>query len=689
MIKSADKVGEDATITGIYATDNNTVVTAVKDDMKDLETDKATINGETYKPDTSKPGITEMNNVPVWYTPGNLNDTAKTTVGELDDWQTLTLIDNNGDGKIDLGICTPVAFAEISTLTDDELNLSEIAGVTLPPKDLSYDLEDDDVNLYDGAAEDDYVIVVQSAYTVDDTAVITKADMVTGSVDAQKGSITDVKVDGSWYTVINYPNPDGKTHGLKLNKAFDMATLGSFVFAADKDTSAATVEDVLFVDVAEALDTGVGKRDKKVEATVYFTTGDSETVTISKIYPADSDTSVKAQDWTGGAPALENKMWMFEKDGSDYVLTQLMDQKETLSFDGYVASAPNGLKDGKVGTWSGDTFTTDSTNNLRVDNDSVVFVKVTDPKNGDTDVKVVDGKSVAGWSDANGKTVSGISALYDKSNGYGYITVGAVLLNTASVPGTSDYHYGYVLEEPEVNKVDGTYYTTATIWDGTSDTVTVTGKAAIMGKVDKGTFIQYTLDSEGKVDTINVQTLANAKAVTKFDDTSVNGIDYADDYVAIGVNTKDYAKSSNTKIKKADEGINNVVYFLNDDGDKIAAIFVAHNNKMIAADQIVTVATNSFTYLTEGGYAFTCTPDKTEYVVGDIVKITADFTKNGTAQTIQSGIKYQLNLTNAAGTNPIEVTVSESGKTSMIFEYQTVNGDGGKTLTPASITAVS
>ena len=689
MIKSADKVGDDATITGIYATDNNTVVTAVKDDMKDLETDKATINGETYKPDTS---ITEMNDVPVWYTPGNLRATADTTVGGLADWQTLTLIDNNGDGKIDLGICTPVAFAEISTLTDDELNLSEIAGATLPSKDLSYDLEDDDVNLYDGAAEDDYVIVVQSAYTVDDTAVITKADMVTGSVDAQKGSITDVKVDGSWYTVINYPDPDGKTHGLKLNKAFDMATLGSFVFAADKDTSAATVEDVLFVDVAEALDTGVGKRDKKVEATVYFTTGDSETVTISKIYPADSDTSVKAQDWTGGAPALENKMWMFEKDGSDYVLTQLMDQKETLSFDGYVASALNGLKDGKVGTWSGDTFTTDSTNNLRVDNDSVVFVKVTDPKNGDTDVKVVDGKSVAGWSDANGKTVSGISALYDKSNGYGYITVGAVLLNTASVPGTSDYHYGYVLEEPEVNKVDGTYYTIATIWDGTSDTVTVTGKAAIMGKVDKGTFIQYTLDSEGKVDTINVQTLANAKAVTKFDDTSVNGIDYDDDYVAIGVNTKDIAKSSNTKIKKAEDGINNVVYFLNDDGDKIAAIFVAHNNKMISADQIVTVNVDesgktfmegSTNYTTQNNLTWKFTANETEYVVGETVKITGTiYDGNGDAVDILNNYTYSIPLTGGGVENAAaKVTVNESGQKSVVFTYKVDKLDGGKTLT--------
>ena len=63
--------------------------------------------------------------------------------------------------------------------------------------------EEDDI-IPDGLVKGDYVAVYKDSFTGNDKLV--KAEKVTGKVDATKGSgstITDVEIDGNWYTLGN------------------------------------------------------------------------------------------------------------------------------------------------------------------------------------------------------------------------------------------------------------------------------------------------------------------------------------------------------------------------------------------------------------------------------------------------------------------------------------------------------
>gem|GEM_PF-967368 len=711
MIQAPEKKGEDSKVIGVYATDNNTVVTAQKGDMDDLDSNKATVNGETYKPDSS---FKNMEAVPVYFTPGTVYAAGNaSTVGAMADYQTLSLIDNDGDGKIDIAICTPVSFAQIKTLTSEDLTLKAIAGddaiVTDPT---TYDVDDGDITLYDGAAKDDYVVITAAKYTVDGTAVATKADMVTGNIDSTKTktennvtSITDVKTDGSWYTRV----ANDQTAGLKLNKTFDMATLGSYVFAADKNSGSATAEDILFVDVAAPLINGVAKKDGKIEAKVYFAEvgASSETITISEIYKAGADDSDKAQtfctstyattkyansvDADNIAAILEGKMWMFDKDGSDYILTELDSRNETLSFDGYAHASYATLEDGKT---SGTATAIDGNakDNMRVNDSSIVFVKAV--KDGDSEVKVISGKTVAGWAD---RTDTDIAGLYDTEKGYNYIQVGAInLTNTSSVPGANDHLYGYVVAAPEFEKTnDGTFWTT-TIWNGTED-LPITGKCQTANQAPfaKGDFIAYTLNSEGKVDkdTLVVATIEkNAEAITAYDDKSVNGYDYDDDAAKIGVNVKD-TKGAEFTIDTADEVPNAVIFYVKDgkvynnkdtkpDGCDIGGIFVASNNKMVKSttsvnSTTVTYQNKTIAYNSDQNVSFTV-----EHATVDAGK---DFVITATRTPTQWNTgSYKLTLKEVGGTATLTATASSSSGT-VVFNVHTSASDAGKTFEPSSI----
>ena len=593
--------GKDATVYGVYATSKNTVVTSVKDDIDNLDKtpqNKFKVNGTEYKS-----ALDNANDIPVFYASdisdaynanAELNSAKKdTTLGALNKYESVTLIDNNDDDKMDIAIVTPVTFAKISYLSSSTVGLN-LKGGYQTNVETSYDLKDDDVVLYDKAAKDDYVILTDGQFTADGNTTITKANIVSGKVDAKKGDITDVKVADTWYSVV-----DGTCKELKLNKNFDLAVYGNFAFACEKTAGSATLDDVLFIDKAAAITSGVSKDDGNIEAKAYFTDGSSKTITISKVnyygtngddldcnadqyatkagFKKDNDTIEEAI-----TKAFTDKMWMFEMDGSDYELTLLDNNYETMSYDNYTTAATTVyLKDGKF-----------SDNSMRVADDAVVFVKTND------EIKVVSGKTVANWSEiksGSDTSITSATGLTDKTNGYNYMQVGAIVLNgTNDVPGGSDYSYGYVTAKPSTSKIDSTSYTTLTIWNGEKE-ITITGKTndGDMKKAVKGTFVQYSTVNDQYVKVEHVKTVANAIAIEGFDKDGINGKDYADTYTVIGVDTKNITGVAGVVVDEADTTSSSDTYFLNavtfgeDGGDTgdIAAVFMANNNRIYNVDE--------------------------------------------------------------------------------------------------------
>ena len=533
---------------------------------------------------------------------------------------------------------TPFSVAQIDYLSASKVTLSAKGGTSLTKS--SFDLKDDDVTLYKDAAEDDYVVVVDKAYTVSGNTEITKASVVSGKADAVKNKtidgtsyVSEVKVDGTWYKVAK-PNDNGDT--IKLNDSYDLTVVNGFVFNAEKTKGNISAENVLYMDKYAALTSGLSDG---IEAKVYFTNSSSKTVTLTNITPATTtntdalvnysddqgtkhyyeagedydivadvyktsgdqkvlDTSKKDHDeiFASQAAALLKDYYLYtysEKSG-DYSVEPVSDNNIG-SYDKYVKEVTS--DSGKVTIKDGKT-TKDRT---RFTDDGVIFVK---DKDG---VKVVSGKTVANWKETD---VAGVYGLADKSNGTYYVSVGLIKMDGTAKSDTAIY--GFITSDISTTKADGTTYYTFDMWNGTK---TVEGVKVDKNDVNasntpvKYGFVSFNWEDESTLeaagDDFIVQTAsANADAITAFvtDDSitfktgaTVNSknqksFDFADTYFVIGVDTKNgegaSAKLATAKDAPGETNKNklnaNAVYFLVKDGNDyvVEAVFIDVNGVM-------------------------------------------------------------------------------------------------------------
>ncbi len=272
VMYTTDKKSNDTTLLGIYATEKNKVLTGLLDDVDNFSSafddGKATVDGTDYDFATDIKVVAP-----------NGATVDKTT---LKNYYNFTLVDNNKDDDYDYLVVQPFAVAQIDVLTSSRVTLSAKGGTDL--ENSSFDLKKDDVTLYDKAAEDDFVVVVDKANTVSGNTEITAATIVTGEVSASKGSISDVRVDGTWYSVVTSPSGDN----LKVNNSYNLAMVNGFVFDADKTAGSVSAENILYVEKVGALDSGIADG---VEAKVWFADGTKQTVTVTSITAGDTSTA--------------------------------------------------------------------------------------------------------------------------------------------------------------------------------------------------------------------------------------------------------------------------------------------------------------------------------------------------------------------------------------------------------------
>ena len=582
LYKDTDKVY------GVFSTDDNTVVTALADDVDKFNISgagKLEIDGVSYKTTES-----DANNLSVRTTPDIRNEFSNAkTIKELADkypYYSVKFVDKDDDDKLDYAVVTPFVPAQIDSISSSKVTVSTIDLNNAAPALTETSIDRDDADLYEGAAEDDYVAVVDGDYSVSGNTAFTKMVTVSGKVDSTRTSGTEFKTSGTWYTI------EAKDVSVSLNDEYDFATVGKFAFAADATSSSVSASNILFVDDIAKKTSGV---NQGVEATVYFADGTSKTVTLTKyngdkIYDSAKDsknsklydddhylTAFKVADAKG-------TMYKFtKKSDTEYEIKSL--DKNKGSFDEYfTADAATSIKDGKV-------VTADHT--WRMADEGVIFVKTQD------ETKVLTGKQVKAWSDLS-TGINKVSALADKSSGYYYAKVGAINLGVKDIPGSSDSLYAYATSKVAEIDNDGTKYQFEA-WTG-KETVTLTTEdddnlLTVSGSLrDKGFFVEYTQNGD-LVDIKSVKTIADAVAISGFDADGINfrnvdskaySGDFDDDYVVIGVDTKKVEGVEGGKLKTADEVTKgsgkyyeNAVYFLNNDSDKdVIAVFVDTNGKM-------------------------------------------------------------------------------------------------------------
>ena len=576
------KDGQKDKVYGIYATDENTAVTALVDDVDDIDktVGKVKIDGTSYKTATAN-----AKDLPVYVTPEMDKFTAATTLKKLANdfpYFTATFVDYNDDDKLDYAIVTPFVPAQIDNLSSSsitvsalDVNTSDYGVVAL--ENTAPKLED--VDLYENAAEDDYVAVVNAENSVTGNTIITKMNTVSGKVSAIRNGGSDAKVDSTWYSIVADETVDN-------NDEYDFATIGKFVFATDATATSVSASNILYVGDVAKKTSGVSKG---VEADVYFADGTSKTVTLTKLDGKKfyENSAYNATIGTDDAvAALKGQMFKFtKKSDTEYEIKAL-----TIgSYDKLYPNKAGRIDEGKFteGTYSGTTFSAKNNGDkFRMADDAVVFVT---EKNGDVSVKT--GKSVNNWNTAT--KVTKASALTKKTNGFQYAKIACLTIAT-DIPSSSDYLYGYVVSKIDEIDNDGIKYQ-FTIWNGEKEvTLTTEDKTDDHNnEVVKGAFISYSMDGDLADIELTVKTVAgNAVAISAYDADDISFSDgktyeIDDDCVVIGVNTEDTEGVAGTKLATAKEVVKNAtpvkywknaVYFV--DGGKVTAVFVDTQGKM-------------------------------------------------------------------------------------------------------------
>ena len=617
------KDGQKDKVYGIYATDENLAVTALKDDIDDADktNGKFKVDGTEYK--TNATGTQKAEDkVLVYTTPDLTTSQVGTPLKNIPAYETVTLIDNNDDDKIDFGIYTPTVFGKVTYLGSDSVTVkSKGATSFVSGNSEDFDIDDDNVVMSKDLKKDAYVTVTERTYSATDATEINEAQSVSGKVQAIKtdSSLTkEVKVDGNWYKVANYA-ANSDANKIDVDDEVDMYVANGFVFYSEKTKGSVSANNIVFVDKAAAKDYGTDAGDV-ILANLYFADGTSKKdANVAKVgntkvedmtTTTNTDGSINYSGAKSAATAMvAQRLYKFStKSNGDYELTALS-ATEKGSYDEYVTGGNTvSSKDGK---FSNVTISNSSATTVRFEDDAVVFVKDKD------DVKVRTGKGVSSWDKVAGYYTS-LVGVADKSSGNYYIGIGAIVIPTKAT-GASDVKFGMLTSGLSESKMDSTNYYNFTIWNGTNSVDVKVEKDSKWASFDKKTFIGYTevgADANGVMEieieenytdqqltnAAEVKTVANAVAVASYDakNKSVSFMnvagakeyDLSDDVVIIGVNTEDKKGVAGVELDVADETSTSGVYFKNAvffmDGDEVIAIFVDSKGAMYNNGKLVT-----------------------------------------------------------------------------------------------------
>ena len=462
LYKDKDKVF------GVYSmTDDNTVATAVMDDVK-MDGGKLKIDGTKY----------------------TLADAAKTAVYVDGVYQVNkdinTYVTANAEGK-NVG-----RASSVQAISNDDTNKINVLKVTTyDVKKVTYVGTDyikaggakknDAWNYPSDIKKDDYAVLSTAKNYADDKGLITKAETVEGKVVGTKGD-DKVKIGDTWYTADYKSGSTVIDNWPKSGATVKLVLVNGFVKLVDTVT-AGTADMAMVIETGSASGLGSSK-----VADLMFADGTRKTVELND----DSEYGYNGTKGTLGAP----KMATYEVSKGKYTLKKV--GSADAARNGYDVYATNddavtkltvdGNIKGKVTVENGKASEKKTNQKLYFKSNAVVFVKYkTD------DYKVVTGKDVANWSKTD---IARIEALGENTSGNYYVQVGVITMNT-KIPGASNSNYAYALDDSYKETVDGTKYTFVKAWNGTEE---VLFKSEDDVTISKREAFEYANNSDGTVD---------------------------------------------------------------------------------------------------------------------------------------------------------------------------------------------
>ena len=457
LYKDKDKVF------GVYAmTDDNTVVSAVMDQVKMDSADKIKIDGTKYTVDT--------NNSTVYVNGKDTNTKIAAWVNAHSEGEnigkasTVQAISNSSNNKINILKVTTFETKKVTYVGKDYVNAGK-------------KYEEDAANFSSDLKKDDYVAISAKENYADDKVLLTKLETVEGKVTGIKGN-DQVLIDGTWYTadykantnkvIDNWPS-NGATVKLVLLNGFvqlvDTVTVGSSDFALVIETGSSS---------------GLGS--SKV-ADVLFADGTRKTVEL------DNDSEYKGTKKNGDTTYVEEsapKLATYEVSKGKYTF-KAVSEKALNGYDEY-ATGGNLTIDGKVK--SATLKKANTTASVFMKDTGVVFVQYM--KNGDYEYKVVTGKDAANWKE----TTISLQALVKKDSGVNYAEM-AVVTMTNNIPGGSNSTYAFALDDSYEKTIDGTKYTFVEAWNG-SEAITMKSEDKV--SIAAREAFEYSVNADGTYD---------------------------------------------------------------------------------------------------------------------------------------------------------------------------------------------
>ena len=535
LYKAATTVNGKATIYGIFEIGDNTYIDTIAGSIE-KDDDELTINGTNY----------DVTNGVTWT--------------DVKSAQPVTVTLNKDGDVYKIEKDADFNFAKITYLGSKSLTANLKTNDTY--KSTSFQLEDIDV--YDGIAKDDYVVFSKNDYN--NKVTLTKADVVTGTVDVVNGN--DITIDGTTYTKAN----DGfekDLNDLALGTTVKAVVVNGYIYYSEKVSGLASMEDVVYINGTK-LDRSYG--DDTLTARATFADGTSSEITIGK---GDKGSAEEATYKKLSGDSEAHGLYAFDRDGDDYLLTDITVDA------GKVAGDFDATNTDKI-TTAGD----DRIGSYRVDNDAVIFVR-----DGDKKVSVLTGAAVKAWKENT--AVSSAKVYMNESNGFNYVELAEIVL-AGDVPGASATDvYGYVVATLGQTKEDNKTYVSYSVWTG-ADTETIkVEKNNNNASIAKGSYV--------KIDGDDITVYTTYAAVSAYDagDNTVTFYGVAGEYnitddtkvIYVASDAKNPAGAEGGSIQTATDHNHvgqyeyNVVYVVDTDDDAkdgtdLLAIFVDVNNEI-------------------------------------------------------------------------------------------------------------
>ena len=463
------KDGKTNEVYGVYAYEDSTVVaTGYAGQLETVsDSSKIKLDGTEYKLDG--------NNTMQTYTFDNdtgkrtaLNVMATTWATKDNDAlqnrvaQSIKMIDNDGDGKVDIVISNPVEFGKVTYVGTSSMTVDNTIG----------SLKYDDISGYEDIAKDDYVFVTDDKYNSSDKDVVVKADITSAEIEATRsnagGVVIEARVDGVWYrTAENVTVVSGTS--------YDMVLCGNYILAAD-ETSDTTVDDVALLggvkndgsgNITTESTVGSLSVERTVKARLYFADSTNEEVTLSK-YDGKKLVDDSTASLSDNQIKVTTALGQFLSGSNDAPALVTFSKLADGTYDVKAVATGNKAGCDKYDPQpSGDQYADSKINDNPIADNAVIYVKAT------TEIKVLTGAAVQDWADS--VTTNGSYALLNTVDGLDYVQVAYLPVNAPTVPGaSSDIMFGYLVRDPYLVNTDDGKKATYEIWTNEgAKTVTV------------------------------------------------------------------------------------------------------------------------------------------------------------------------------------------------------------------------